>query len=211
MTGTASERFPAEMLQFIAPGFMHAMGNCLFSIHGHAQLLRGGDTEIARDKSAIVKASERALHALDVFRYVIGDPGPEVAPQAGILLHRLCDHLRVPLREYGLIVRYLHASSQTPVHVDGIALSQVVVEVTRQLATHLPGGVEGAIEIDLSAQRPDGVTVTFAVQNDPSHLPFPFDLDSVIACARPVLDRHGATADCAKQQLSVNVPAGTHA
>lgn len=204
----AGEHASADLLEFAAPGLLHGLGNNLFSIHGHAQMLRGGDTDVAREKAAIVKASEKALNALAILRYLVGEGGPEPAPQAGVLLLRLFETLRVPLHEAGLQVQFSHGSGDAPVSVEGQVLCQSVVTVLRALAIDVPPGLQRAVVVDLAAQGAGGAEVVFRVAMRPSFLPFPVDLDKLLANAAMLLARHGARLDAAEdgQRLTLWLP-----
>jgi len=204
----AAQRAPADLLGFAAPGLLHGLGNHLFTVHGHAQLLRDGGDELARQKLAIVKASEKAVRTLAILRYIAGEVGPEPPPQAGVLLLRLFDTLKVSLRESGLRVEFSHRSSNAPVSVDGEVLCQSVVAVLRALATDVPRGLQRALAVDLASQGAGGVEIEFRVAIEPSFLPFPVDLDHVAAQAGPVLRRHGAQIEGAErgQQLRLTLP-----
>ena len=210
---TVPEQTSADLAQFVAPGLLHRLGNSLFSIQGHAQMLRGTEAEIAREKGAIQKASEKALNALQIFRYLIAEPDAAPAPQAGILLHRLCDYLRIPMRERGLSIQFEHGSSETPVGVNGTTLCQVVVGMLRHLVGALPCGFEGRVTIDLVSQGPDGLTLSLRVETSPSFLPFPVHLEDVVRHASALLELHSVRVEASgdQQTLRLRVPARPNA
>jgi hypothetical protein len=213
MPGDPLAQSTASLVQFLAGGIVHGMNNSLFAIQGHAQMLRGSEAEIAGARAAITKATEKALKALEVFRYVIGgaDHGPP--PQAGILLHRLCEYVRNELADRGVRVRFVPGSGAAPQCVNGTALCQSVVEVLRQLAAVLPVASESDLSVEVVAQRKDAVVVELRLDNRPAVLPFPIDLQRVMLRARPVLDHHRVRADLSAgaRQLRLAVPVVPHA
>lgn len=208
MTDLPDQREVADLLGFAVPGLLHGLGNNLFSIHGHAQMLRGGDAGISRGKGAIVKASEKALHALAILRYLVGEPSPEPPPQAGVLLLRLFDALRVPLHEAGLRVQFSQGSGDPPVTVGGEVLCQGVVTVLRGLAADVPPGLQRAVTVNLISQDAAAVEIVFRMANQPSFLPFPLHLGRVVESARDLLARHGAQIDRSEdaQELRLRLP-----
>jgi hypothetical protein len=213
MPGDPFAQSTASLVQFLAGGIVHGMSNSLFAIQGHAQMLRGGEAEIAGARAAIAKATEKALKALDVFRYVIGGGEHGPPPQAGILLHRLCEYVRGGLAERGVRVRFVPGAGDAPQCVDGTVLCQSVAEVLRQLTAVLPVASESDLSVEVVAQRKDAVVIELRLDNRPAVLPFPIDLQRVMVRARPVLDLHHVRADLAgsARQLRLALPVVPHA
>ena len=209
VTRTAAERVGPELAQFLAPGLVHGLGNSLFAIQGHAQLIRGCESEVNRARGGILKAAENALHGLDVLRFVLGEAGERDLTAPGSTLHRLCDYLRVPLRDRGIRVVYGDESQETPIPVDGVGLCQCVVELVRRVCQVLPSSFAGQMHIVLAAQRRDAIVVALRLETGPSLLPFPVDLVRAIRSARPLLNCHGVKAEAGSglEQLRLLVPA----
>lgn len=208
MTGLTTASAAADLIGFVAPGLLHGLGNSLFAIQGHAQMLRGTGADVSREKGAILTASEKAKHALDVIRYLLGDAASEQPPHAGILLRRLFDTMRVPMRENGLRVRFVDDEQADPPRVDGVMLCQCVVQVLRTLAPDQPDGLQRTVLIELQRET-NAVVVGLRVEPDPACLPFPVDHRLVVECSEPVLALHGARleADPSGEQLRLWLPA----
>lgn len=204
-------RVAAELLRFVAPGILHGLGNSLFAIRGHAQLLRGSENEVGRSRAAILKASEKSLRGLDVLRFLAAEAEGHSSSQAGILLHRLCDFVRIPLSEHGLRLTFEHKSSQTPMSVEGTALCQCVVELLRQLVCSLPASYEGCAIVDLVAQRKRSVAIEVQLRSSPSLLPFPIDFEGAVERMRPLLAYHDVTVEIRPEsrRVRLKVPAIT--
>ena len=199
----------SDLVEFVAPGLLHGLGNNLFAIRGHTQMLGGAHGEITRAKNALLKASSKALGCLDVLRFLLGDARPDSRPQAGILLHRICEVTRVPLRDRGVRLRFRHGSSELPLAVDGTVLCQVVVEIMRRLSERLPSGFEGSLIVDLASQRAQGLALTLELEASASFLPFPIDLAAVANDAGPLLRAHGVSIEemTGGAGLTLRVPA----
>ena len=171
-------RSTGDLIEFVAPGLLHGLGNNLFAIRGHTQMLGGAQEQIAPAKNALLEASGKALGTLEVLRYLLGDARPDSRPQAGILLHRICEVLVVPLRERGVRLRLERGSSEVPLAVDGTVLCQTVVELMRRLSERLPHGFEGSLIVDLASQRAQELVLTLEIESSASLLPFPVDVHS---------------------------------
>ena len=88
-----------DLLEFLAPGFVHGLGNALLIAHGQSQLLALGAPAAP---IAIRDACRRALRGLSVVRALLGDESNN--PAAAELFSDLVEQLRVPLRDVGLEV-----------------------------------------------------------------------------------------------------------
>lgn len=171
-------------LQFLAPGLVHTLGNALFRAQGRVQLLQARDAGgLQREQREIQDALDRLGQGLQILRWLSGEPGG--APvQAGILLQRLAECLRVTLREHGLLLECLHSARQSPVAVHGGTFYRSVVTATRVLAMQAPEGCGGTLRLDLFAQEADRVLVRVDLLPDPTLLPFPVDADQCAARAQ---------------------------
>lgn len=204
-------RFEAEgrLWQFLMPGIVHGFANSLFAVGNHARLLGGGETQIARERAAILRASQAAEGTVEVLRFVSGD-GVErpAARQVGVLLRHITELLKVPCREHGVRVKVSHTSVDSPANVDGVTLSRSLLETVRELVEHLPAGFGGVLDIDIAAQRREGVTLMLSVAQDRDMLPFPLDLARVIATSRRALGDDVVVFErLSNRQLTLRVPA----
>jgi hypothetical protein len=203
-----------DLLQFLAPGFLHQLRNALFAIQGQAQLLgsstaasragsRAGSTP-ARQRTEILAATKRAQAAVQVLRYLSEDGG---AVQAGILLPRLVDVLRVPMRERGLVVSCQHSSREAPVRVNGTLLSETVVGALKAIAERLPTGFGGSIRVDLCAQDQDKVEIVLELVAVSGQLPFQVDLLAVQQELQAAISPHGGLVVLVGRKLALHLPA----
>lgn len=199
-----------DLIAFVAPGFVHALGNSLFAIHGQAQLIREVQGETGRARAQLLKASRKALDGLDILRFLLGDTPTGESAQAGVLLYRLCDFLRVPLRERGLRLKFRHGSSEAPQIVDGVAMCRSVVHLAAALIERLPTGFEGSWVVDLAGQGAGEVQLTFTLRNDEALLPFPIELEEIADAVRPELEEYRVRAErTGKTTLRLRIPATT--
>lgn len=160
-----------DTLAFIVPGLVHRLGNAVFTIQGHAQLL-AGDGPAADQRSAILHAAERGGSTLVVLQSLLGHAA--AAPQeAGSLLAVLVDILRVPLRDVGIAVECTAAAGADAVAVDGGAFCPAVLEAVRRLVDLLPGGQAGTLELGLAVPTQGGSVVRVGFRADAGSLPFP--------------------------------------
>jgi hypothetical protein len=166
-------------LGFLAPGLIHWLGNSLFAIQGHVQMLGLRSQEPSRTVGEIMKGSRRAQHALDLLRHVVAEDGG-TAVQVGTLLPRLCELLLVPLRDHGVRIEYRHSSHESPVAASGAVLCLSVVEVVRMLVGRLPPAFRGELQVDLARQA-DWIELRLRLVHARDLLPFPYESGSFTA------------------------------
>lgn len=198
---SAGTEHRARLLEFLAPGLLHQLRNALFAIQGQAQLLESGAT---RQRGEILDGVKRAQAALHVLRYLTEEAGPM---QPGILLPRLLDVLRLPMRERGLSLSLQHTSKETPVRVDARLLADTVVSALRAIAARIPTGFRGGVHIDLCAQSPTSVEVTIELVPDRAQLPFQVDLQSVQQELHAALSADGGLILLVDRKLALHLPA----
>ncbi len=198
-----------RLLAFVMPGFAHGLGNALFAVSSHTKLLGGTESQVARVRGHIQRATDTAQASLEVMHFLLGDVLERPAPkQAGLLLRHLIDLLKVPCRERGLAIKLAHTSVESPALVDGVTLTQTLVEAASALANVVPSGYRGSLDVDLAAQRRDGVTLTLAIQQDADRLPLSLDLQRVVAdVQRRIRDSGVEFVRLSPRQLRLRIPA----
>jgi hypothetical protein len=205
----AAEARPADgvLLEFLAPGIVHALGNHLFAIQGCAHVLRDG-TVARRERTTILEAATQAEHALDVLRLLAADPltGPR-SEQPGVLLARLAPLCRVPLRDRGLQLVLDHSSSRRPRVVEARSFTRAVVDLLLRISGALPAFVEGSVFLDLADQVDGSILLEIAIEFAPSCLPFPMDKARLAAAFSRAHDALGIAAELdADGGLRIRIP-----
>ena len=198
-----------RLLRFLSPGVLHGMSNALFAITSHAKLLGGGETQIARERAAILRAAGGGEGVLEVVRFTLGDTLEQPAPrQAGVLVRQVCDVLRVSCREHGLRVKASHSSVDSPANVDAVQMCRALVQTVRELVDGLPAGYGGVLDIDIVGQSRDAVTFMLTVNSDRDLLPFPLDLLRVVAAARRAIEDDDVVLERGSlRQVTLRLPA----
>lgn len=198
----------ALLLDFVAPGLLHSLGNQLFAIQGSAHVL-GASKQTGRFRETILEACGKAEHALEVLRHAgPANADPPRVEQAGILLVRLADVCRVPLRERGVRLELAHSSKDSPRRVDARTFVRALCEVLRCVAIEVPACYAGELRVDLSDQRGAGVAVDLALRADPGCLPFRIGMTAARAGSALVLDSLTVGVDeLAADRLRLRIPA----
>jgi hypothetical protein len=168
------------LLEFLAPGVLHGLGNDLFAIRGNAEILAEKGRP-ARERDAILAATQHAEHTLDILRLLSAPTGRDQHRQAFALLRHIGEACRFPLRERAVRIVLEHTSHDTPVLVDGSALVRGVVAVVRALAECLPPVSKAILRLDLRHQDQRRVEVAARLEPGVEFLPFPIDLAGVVA------------------------------
>lgn len=159
-------------LAFVMPGFVHRIGNAIFTMQGLAQL---PDRPVPH--ATVLAATDRATAALRVARALMG-PSWEPPQPAGDLLEVIADLTRLQLRERGQTLTLAlpegaGASGPSTRHdVDAGSFCPAVVIAIRLLAEALPVGATGGVRVRLTA---GGGVVQVALSFAPAagELPFP--------------------------------------
>ncbi len=170
------------LVDFAASGLLHWLGNSLFAIQGHAQMLGLDPAPRARGVQEVLKGARQAQSALDVFRWLVADRRSTQPIQIGVLLPRLCEGIRIPLRARGIGLDHLHTSNETPRHVCGVVATQAIVGVVRTLVGRLPAGYEGRLVLDLTRQTPN-VELALRLVPAGAMLPFRVAIPEIAAAA----------------------------
>lgn len=164
---------PSSSVSFVAPGFLHLLGNVLFTVQGHALTMVEGDASGAAAKAAIEQASARGVAALGAMRALLGEPGQP--PQcAGALFATMVELLRIPLRERRLGFRI--AGEDGPAasrRVDSQAFCNLLAEAVHHFAEAHPGSDPGVLELALGTNAVGAVTVHLEFEPGAGVLPFP--------------------------------------
>ena len=203
----ATQMADALLLEFLTPGIAHALGNHLFAIQGSAHVL-GAARQITRYRETILQACGKAEQALDVLRHAgPADADPPRAEQAGLLLMRLADVCRVPLRERGVRFEVAHTSKDSPRRVDARTLVRALTEVLRCFAMEVPACFAGELHLDLCEQSGPSVAIDLRLHADPGCLPFPIGLPAARMNSVGVLDPLGVRVeDCEPDRLRIRIP-----
>lgn len=198
-----------RLLRFLSPGVIHGMSNALFAVTSHAKLLGGGETQIARERAAILRAAAAGDGVLEVVRFALGETVERPAVrQVGVLLRQVCDVLRVSCREHGLRIKASHSSADSPANVDAVQLCRALVQTVRELVDGLPSGYGGTLDIDIVGQNRDAVTLLLTVASDRDLLPFPLDLSRVLAAAKRAIDDDDVALERGSiRQVTLRLPA----
>jgi hypothetical protein len=187
----------STLLRFLMPGIVHRLNNDLFAIRGFAQVLGLDANALPRERSAILRAAGHATASVELLR-VLGGSKPSgitlTREQPGVLLRQLGDLLRAPLRDRGAKVLVRHESVESPVHVEGALFSVAVAVIAHGIASVLPQGYRGEVELDLRHQDPCRVEVAFVIRSGRDVLPFPVDVAAAAARGAPLLAALHASA-----------------
>ena len=167
----------AEAILLAIPGLIHSLGNALFAIQGHGQRVGITSPDLEAEKAAILRAVGQAQGGLEVLRH-LADGAHRPAP-AGILLHRLCEILKLPVRDHGLRLELQQSSRQSPETVDGTLLCRALATTIGTLVTELPPGLSGSLSVDLVSQTEEHLDILVRVETDGQRLPFPLGLENM--------------------------------
>jgi hypothetical protein len=180
----------AQLLEFLAPGFLHTLGNALFTIQGNAQILGRLPDTMRRQREEILAGCARTREALLVYR-VIADPAPEGdGLLLGTSLPVLIDMLRVALRERGVGLRVTGPLPVAPVTVSRKGLVVGLVATCHALERGLRGGFDRELELRMQAAGVE-FGVEFQALLAPERLPFTLDLTPELETLAPVLAEAG--------------------
>jgi hypothetical protein len=171
-----------DLMAFLAPGLVHALGNHLFAIQGSAHVLKEGKAGL-RERGTILEASTRAQQALDILR-LLATPDEEPAPveQPGVLLTQLAPLCAVPLRERGLRHQVDFASPRSrPRGVPARRFVRAYLGLLQRMSEGLPPFVHGTLLTQLLRQDHESVTFELGVEFAAHCLPFPVDVDGIVA------------------------------
>lgn len=164
----------AADLAFLAPGFVHHLGNVLFAMQGH--VLQADAAAAGPALQAIAGQVDRSASALRLFRHAIGDAGPEPAPVARTLLE-LAELARVGAREAGV---RLEVAAAEPVgrSVDLSNFVPATLAAIRALLAAIPSGMPAVVHATWSEASG---RLRLAVAPQAGSLPFPLDLPGAAA------------------------------
>jgi hypothetical protein len=163
-----------ELLQLLAPGLLHFLGNAVFAAQGRAHLL-APETDLAADRAAILEALERASGGLNVLRWVLGDES--LGPQ-GLwpVLQRLHDALRVSLRERGLRLELRGEAVAVGASVPAAAVTRALLAMVLELLHAAAAGVHATVVVEALASNPTQTELQVLLLPEQGSLPFPLDL-----------------------------------
>lgn len=169
----------AQLLEFLAPGFLHGVCNSLFKIQGQAELLGRGLSEDAQEVGgSVVRNCREAAEAVEIYRLVLDPQLPSEPVSAGSLLPGLVAMLRTGLQESGVSLEWDADDVELSQPVHRAALVLPVVSAAYELRQAMPSGYQGSMA--LSAQVASEFDISIQVVPAPGSLPFDLDLGPAI-------------------------------
>ena len=168
----AADRDDIEELRLAIPGLLHSLSNALFAIQGHGARVGSSTPDLEAEKAAILGAAGLAQSAVEVLGHLAGE-GVRRPVQAGQVLHRLCEILRVPLRERDLHLELQHSSPQAPVAVHGSVLCRALSATIGALCDAMPAGFRGRVRVDIVSPTAERLEILVQIRGVASLLPFP--------------------------------------
>jgi len=196
-----------DLLEYAAPGFLHGLGNALFKIQAHAQVI---DTEPALSGPeagpGILAACKDATGAIEIFRAVL-DPEAHADPvQAGGLLEDMLQMMRGRMREDGVQVLWDQGSLDIPQAVRPRDVVAPVLIAMRQLALALPGGTQGVLTVSVRWER--GLDLSLDLAPAPGSLPFEVNLEPAVRSTSASLQSGEVCVGGGGRGLRVKIPVG---
>lgn len=173
-------RASGELLEFLAPGFLHGLCNTLFKIQGQAQILAGRSP--SRDSTQvgphILTACREGVDAVEIFRLIL-DPGLSSKPvAAGPLLHGVARLVGSRLLDRGVQIEW-DPELETLTHsVRRCDLVLPLVTAMHRLDAALPTGFEGGLSI--TARVEDDLEIQLELAPAVGCLPFDIDLSAAV-------------------------------
>lgn len=174
-----SAKTRAELLEYMAPGFLHGLCNALFKIQGQARMLdRDSSTGSVPAGPDILATCHEAAEAVEIYRIIL-DPEVHSEPvAAGPLLRDVATLLRGRLQEAGIQIQWDEALESLTHTVRRCDVVLPVVTAMHRLSTALPTGFEGNLTIH--ARWDDGLEVDLGIVPSTGCLPFEVDLAEAI-------------------------------
>lgn len=157
-----------QLSSLLAPGIVHQLGNVLFTIAGHAQLLSLQGPE----REAILRATNRGSDAIRLMNCLLGEGAPMPAP-IDAALQQIADLVRVGLREQGRFLQWVPGPARCELNVDLRTLTQLVLLGLQAYLAALPAVSVGTVTVQrVGTMASDlGVQLDFAPRD--GQLPFP--------------------------------------
>lgn len=164
-----------RLLEFVTPGVVHRLGNSLFAVRGAAHVLGAADQNHVRSRELLLEATERAQEALDLLRFLSSDGEDQPTSTCNVVLTRLFDVLRMPLRERGLRVEWTPSPDGDLRVVSAAGATRAVCEAAVTACESLGAGQTGGLIVSTRADAEDDVVFAFEVETAKAILPFPID------------------------------------
>jgi len=176
-----------EALIFIAPGLVHRLGNAMFTIQGHVQLMADVESSPA-DRQTILQEARRGSRALTLMRTLVGHEQVDSEAAADVLVV-VGELLAIPVREAGhtLVVQPAGAVGSRAIRPG--TFYPAVIHAVRLLLQALPQGRPAGIELRVDAGEHEQVEVAVRFVPQEGNLPFPLAMDGVVEELRVVLAR----------------------
>ncbi len=189
-----------ETLAFLVPGLLHQFGNSFLSIQGAAFLIAEGSAQRSRD--AVNAAVQRGAANLDLMRFLAGESASAAANGLAVL-ERLCEVLRVPLREANHAFAVRVAPSAGTAMVDPSHLVVLTADAVVRLVRSLPPGVHGTVVIGADTPNGRGFGVSVHFEFAAGTLPFPIAVADLPEQLRSLGARRGAAVQCFPAEAGV--------
>ena len=181
---TLDDPVTASLLHFLAPGFVHGIGNDLFQIQARAQLLGTADRDVQADRQDLLAACQGAGSSLSILRLLLADGvADDAVRSAGPLLSELCAMMRIRLQGCGLTVVADDAVFSFPARVVERSFARAVALAGHGIARALPTGFRGTLRIDV--EPPNALRLQVVL--DAEYLPFAVDLLPVADAVREAI------------------------
>ncbi len=156
----------------MVPGFLHGMGNALFAIQAHAQVL---DVSGKGDIEALVAACRKANAELEVLRLLTstgGEPGSSTGIAAGEGLRGILDLMRIGLQDSGVSIAADPSGFEASDPVPHRLFARTVALAAAEICEAVPTGRHGELQFRWVEPR----VLRLAFVADVEQLPFEADL-----------------------------------
>ena len=111
MGKSGSENPDADLIQFLAPGFLHAMGNAFFAIEGHARLVFNDFDRVGPQGEDVLNICARGARAITIYSILVDPSWPVDSQPIGPLATDVAALLRAQLRDVGIKLAFDEAQA----------------------------------------------------------------------------------------------------
>ena len=167
-----------KLLSFLAPGFLHNLGNSILTIQGRAHLLAAAQADLAATQGQILSSCDRSRIGMSILRAAIDDIDSEVTA-VGPLLVELFGMMRVQFREVGIAVDVRPDLADAGHRVPLGALVRAVGGLGCAVRDAIPAGLRGKLAVSWVSP----LLLEIRLSPDRTHLPFRIDMTAIAAVA----------------------------